>query len=166
MINIYDYNEPGERRYRQAKLEREQSTPAYEAERLRHLAQTERFAISSHDNPVQSEAVEHDHEEDDTPTPVYGKWETLYKHIQEVGLVAFAKQDDQSPFATTLTVAGLLGSDKVNAQLRDEFGDTPYAAPKVDRKTGLCGGGDAWPTCCCGHRFMEWLEGRVMDETR
>ena len=50
-------------------------------------------------------------------------------------------------------------SDKRNAALRDEFGDTPYGAPDVDPATGKCDGGDAWPLCCEGHRFAE----RVFD---
>tara|TARA_R110000751_G_scaffold303688_1_gene418578 strand:+ start:604 stop:1098 length:495 start_codon:yes stop_codon:yes gene_type:complete len=48
-------------------------------------------------------------------------------------------------------------SDRSNAALRAEYGDTPYAAPDVVPELGHCDGGDAWPQCCTGHRFKEWV---------
>jgi len=48
-------------------------------------------------------------------------------------------------------------SDRSNARLRAEYGDTPYAAPDVVPELGHCDGGDAWPQCCTGHRFKEWV---------
>ena len=67
--------------------------------------------------------------------------------IEAVGLLEVLKEQGIDPFR----------SDKRNTMLRDEFGDTPYCAPNVDRTTGKCPGGDAWPMCCEGHRFEERL---------
>lgn len=92
------------------------------------------------------------------------KWTRLNRFIQEHGMVAFAKLEDQSPYAGNVTVTDLFGADEANAQLRDEFGDTPYAAPKVDRETGLCGGGDTWPTCCRGHAIEDFVMWKMFDE--
>ena len=68
--------------------------------------------------------------------------------IEEVGLLEVLKEQGIDPFA----------SDKRNAWLRDEYGDTPYYAPDVNRITGKCPGGDAWPSCCEGHRFETRLD--------
>lgn len=68
--------------------------------------------------------------------------------IEEVGLLEVLKEQGIDPFR----------SDKRNAMLRSDFGDTPYCAPDVDRTTGKCDGGDAWPSCCEGHRFETRLD--------
>ena len=47
-------------------------------------------------------------------------------------------------------------SDRHNASLREDYGDTPYCAPDVDQTSGKCDGGDAWPVCCRGHRFEDY----------
>jgi hypothetical protein len=61
--------------------------------------------------------------------------------------------------ARGVTMDEITESDRSNAQLREDYGDTPYAAPDVDKTTGKCDGGDAWPVCCRGHRFEEhWYE--------
>ena len=52
-------------------------------------------------------------------------------------------------------------SDKRNAALREDYGDTPHSAPDVDPATGTCGGSDAWPMCCEGHRFKEHVTGVI-----
>jgi hypothetical protein len=52
-------------------------------------------------------------------------------------------------------------SDKRNAALREDYGDTPYSAPDVDPATGMCEGGDAWPMCCEGHKLEDHVTGVV-----
>lgn len=55
-----------------------------------------------------------------------------------------------------ITMEEITQSDRHNASLRADYGDTPYCAPDVDQSTGKCDGGDAWPVCCRGHRFAEY----------
>ncbi len=73
--------------------------------------------------------------------------------------VEFQRRMNSGELVQILTDRGVdvFKSDRRNARLRAEYGDTPYAAPDVDPATGLCGGGDAWPLCCEGHRFSEWV---------
>ena len=68
--------------------------------------------------------------------------------IDAVGLLECLKELGRDPF----------DSDKHNAWIRKNYGDTPYCAPNVDRATGKCPGGDAWPACCAGHRLENELE--------
>jgi hypothetical protein len=58
-----------------------------------------------------------------------------------------------------ITMEEITESDRHNASLRADYGDTPYCAPDVDRKAGKCGGGDSWPVCCRGHRFEDYWFG-------
>ena len=66
-----------------------------------------------------------------------------------------------------LTAAGIdtYASDRHNAELREAHGDTPYSAPDVVPALGHCGegGGDAWPVCCEGHKFMERVSEIIYD---
>ena len=62
-----------------------------------------------------------------------------------------------------ITMEEITESDRYNAQLREDYGDTPYAAPDVDQTTGMCDGGDSWPVCCRGHRFKEYWFGVLSD---
>ncbi len=58
-----------------------------------------------------------------------------------------------------ITMDEITQSDRRNASLRADYGDTPYCAPDVDQTIGKCEGGDTWPVCCRGHRFEEyWFE--------
>lgn len=73
------------------------------------------------------------------------------------GMVVVLRQNNIDPFA----------SDKHNASLREQYGDTPYCAPDVDPETGFCDGGDAWPNCCEGHKFeshLEVIEGEALND--
>jgi len=54
-------------------------------------------------------------------------------------------------------------SDRTNAAIREAHGDTPYCAPDVDPALGHCGGGDAWPQCCEGHKFITRVEMVIED---
>jgi len=54
-----------------------------------------------------------------------------------------------------ITMDEITESDRRNASLRADYGDTPYCAPDVDQSTGKCEGGDSWPMCCRGHRFED-----------
>jgi len=68
--------------------------------------------------------------------------------IYDLGLVAALRENGRDPFA----------SDKRNARIRAQHGDTPYCAPDVDPETGKCPGGDAWPACCEGHQWLNHLD--------
>ncbi len=57
-------------------------------------------------------------------------------------------------------------SDKANADIRARYGDTPYCAPDVLPDKGHCGGGDAWPQCCEGHKYMELVSEVIYDHER
>jgi hypothetical protein len=69
-----------------------------------------------------------------------------------------------------LTERGIdpFASDKANAEIRRDYGDTPYCAPDVVPALGHCGegGGDAWPVCCEGHKFMELVSEVIYDHER
>jgi hypothetical protein len=93
-----------------------------------------------------------------------GKWTDLNERLESGGLVEWVKGGDLLPYGGSVTLEDLFGADKVNAQLSDEFGDTPYSAPPVDRKTGICGGGDAWPHCCRGHGIKDFVMWKSFDE--
>ncbi len=54
-------------------------------------------------------------------------------------------------------------SDRINADIRERHGDTPYCAPDVIPEEGRCGGGDAWPLCCTGHSFESDIETTIYD---
>ncbi len=54
-------------------------------------------------------------------------------------------------------------SDRINADIRERHGDTPYCAPDVIPEEGHCGGGDAYPICCTGHRFLNDIEVSIYD---
>jgi hypothetical protein len=57
-------------------------------------------------------------------------------------------------------------SDRQNAAIRKAHGDTPYSAPDVDPALGHCGGGDTWPICCEGHKFIQRVEFVIDDHER
>ena len=82
--------------------------------------------------------------------------------------VLYAIARDGLPAVLKAHGVDVFQSDRNNAALREDYGDTPYSAPDVVPELGHCGDipGDAWPMCCTGHSFKESWFGIVCDGDR